>query len=176
MSQDVSLIIGGCAGELPPSWGALKKVSTLELSYTGIHGVLPRQWSGMRDLKTIRVRGTAVSGALPASWSQLTNLTMVDLMETDLGGPLPSSWRGMCHRPLTFVYLPWPAGHDAEGLAQLDSVHLTSAGNVCQPKPAGWILKAGIILAAVGSVLVAAAALRWACFCIQPHRPFLPTR
>ena len=93
-------------GELPASWGNLKKLQKLDLTKVGVGGTLPKSWSGMVSLREAYMtqacgKGlsspcpTELSGALPASWGSLRNLQVLHLGFNHFNGTLPAQWSAM---------------------------------------------------------------------------------
>jgi hypothetical protein len=52
-------------GSLPPEWGALTSLSTLDASANYLSGALPKAWTGMAALKDLRLdsNNLGVSGS-----------------------------------------------------------------------------------------------------------------
>lgn len=59
---------------LPDSWARLQRLSSLDLSGTGVGGGLPPAWVHLSSLSQVLLGDNALNGTLPASWAVLGSL------------------------------------------------------------------------------------------------------
>ncbi|KAG5492475.1 hypothetical protein JKF63_01053 [Porcisia hertigi] len=79
-------------GTLPPSWAELKRLESLDLSFTGVAGTLPPQWGALSSLQYLNLGYNNLSGTLPSDWGFLTSLRELYLNDNRLSGEIPESW------------------------------------------------------------------------------------
>ncbi|KAF8059367.1 radA [Scenedesmus sp. PABB004] len=114
------------SGPLPPSWGALTALQSLDLHGLGLTGPLPGAWGALAALQSLDLHGQALTGPLPGAWSGMAALHELHLQGNSLGGPLPAAWGG--------------------GMASLKRLDL-SRNNITGSIPEAWAgLAAGLVL------------------------------
>ncbi|WIA23164.1 hypothetical protein OEZ86_010058 [Tetradesmus obliquus] len=88
------------SGDLPSSWFAMRGLTTLDISATGIKGTLPEDFAAFQELRVFRaVACPGVTGSLPPAWGllKLERLRVLDLSLSapgrgGLGGALPAAF------------------------------------------------------------------------------------
>jgi hypothetical protein len=79
-------------GSLPVSWFAMRALTALDISNTGIGGTLPDDFAAFQELRMFRaVNCPGLSGQLPPSWG-LLQLEVLEMTNTALTGELPAEW------------------------------------------------------------------------------------
>ncbi|WIA23158.1 hypothetical protein OEZ86_010054 [Tetradesmus obliquus] len=87
-------------GDLPSSWFAMRALTTLDISATGIGGTLPEKFAAFQELREFRaVDCPGITGILPPAWGllQLERLRVLDLSVAapgtgGLSGALPAAF------------------------------------------------------------------------------------
>ncbi|GET92563.1 proteophosphoglycan ppg4 [Leishmania tarentolae] len=83
------------SGTLPENWSGLKRLESLDLSFTGVGGTLPPGWSELSSLSYLNLGYNKLSGALPPSWGFFSSLREIYLNDNFLSGTIPSSWMNL---------------------------------------------------------------------------------
>jgi hypothetical protein len=114
-------------GTLPPVWGQLASLRTLDLRLNHLGGTLPPEWASLQRLERVRLGGNQLVGTLPSSWSQMSHLQDASIESSRLFGPLPPEW---CRLPqlrsldMANNMLSGTLPPEWAGLARLDSLNL----------------------------------------------------
>lgn len=128
------------AGTLPPSWGALRALRSLDLSHTGVSGILPSEWSVMPNLTTVNVSWTNVSGRLPVSWASLPSLEVFCADSTNIAGGLPRRWAILSRLRMLTLSHTGLSGYLPAVYASLTSLVTLDVGNtsISGTLPPSW--------------------------------------
>ncbi|KPA78688.1 hypothetical protein ABB37_05833 [Leptomonas pyrrhocoris] len=86
-------------GTLPPSWGRLTQMQTLELATNALNGTLPAEWSTMTQTTEMNLADNQLLGTLPAEWSAMTQVSQMMLLNNSFCGCVPTEWTGVL-RPI----------------------------------------------------------------------------
>jgi hypothetical protein len=79
-------------GSLPGAWFAMRALTTLDISNTGISGTLPEDYAAFQELQEFRaVNCSGIAGLLPPSWG-LLQLEVLEITNSALTGGLPEEW------------------------------------------------------------------------------------
>lgn len=79
-------------GQIPPSFGVLKKLKSLVLVENGLSGELQRCLGDLIALERLNLAGNSFTGRIPDSFGGLKHLLILDLSRNSLSGALPSSF------------------------------------------------------------------------------------
>uniref|UniRef100_A0A383W9E1 Uncharacterized protein n=1 Tax=Tetradesmus obliquus TaxID=3088 RepID=A0A383W9E1_TETOB len=79
-------------GDLPSSWFAMRALTTLDISATGIGGTLPEKFAAFQELREFRaVDCPGITGILPPAWG-LLQLEVLEMTNAALTGGLLPEW------------------------------------------------------------------------------------
>uniref|UniRef100_A0A383W896 Uncharacterized protein n=1 Tax=Tetradesmus obliquus TaxID=3088 RepID=A0A383W896_TETOB len=82
----------GLSSDLPNSWFAMRGLTTLDISATGIGGTLPEDYAAFQELREFRaVDCPGITGRLPPAWG-LLKLGVLEITNAALTGGLPPEW------------------------------------------------------------------------------------
>ncbi|KAI3818335.1 hypothetical protein L1987_12140 [Smallanthus sonchifolius] len=85
----------GLTGQIPISFGNLKKLQSLVLIDNGLSGGLPVSISELTRLKRLVISGNLFTGKIPESYGDLSELLIMDLSRNSLSGSLPLTFGGL---------------------------------------------------------------------------------
>ena len=80
------------SGGIPPEWGAMTALKTLNLAGNRLSGVLPSELGNMRSLEHLLLANNRFTGRLPASVSNLTNMQTLNLSGNGFTSAIPPEW------------------------------------------------------------------------------------
>ena len=80
------------SGGIPPEWGGMTALKTLNLSGNRLSGTLPTELGTMRFLEQLLLANNRFSGALPANMSGLENVQVLNLANNSFVGAIPPEW------------------------------------------------------------------------------------
>ncbi|KAM5567606.1 piriformospora indica-insensitive protein 2-like [Rosa sericea] len=81
----------GLTGQIPSSFGGLRKLQSLVLVECGLNGGLPSNIGDLVQLKRLVLFGNWFTGPIPDSFGELNQLLIFDLSQNSLSGPLPDT-------------------------------------------------------------------------------------
>ncbi|CAH1416848.1 unnamed protein product [Lactuca virosa] len=85
----------GLRGEIPTTFGNLKKLQSLVLIGNGLSGDLPESIGELTQLKRLVLSGNSLSGKIPDGYGNLSELLIMDLSRNSLSGSLPLTFGGL---------------------------------------------------------------------------------
>ncbi|KAJ0430913.1 putative leucine-rich repeat domain superfamily [Helianthus annuus] len=85
----------GLTGQIPTSFGNLKKLQSLVLIDNGLSGGLPVSIGKLTQLKRLVLSGNLLKGKIPESYGDLSELLILDLSRNSLSGSLPLTFGGL---------------------------------------------------------------------------------
>lgn len=78
-------------GQIPSSFGDLRRLQSLVLVENGLNGWLPSRIGHLVQLKRLVLCGNWFTGPIPDSFGELNQLLIFDLSQNSLSGPLPNT-------------------------------------------------------------------------------------
>ncbi|KAK9934837.1 hypothetical protein M0R45_021966 [Rubus argutus] len=78
-------------GQIPSSFGDLRKLQSLVLVENGLNGWLTSRIGHLVQLKRLVLSGNCFTGPIPDSFGELNQLLIFDLSQNSLSGPLPNT-------------------------------------------------------------------------------------
>ncbi|XP_071707627.1 uncharacterized protein [Rutidosis leptorrhynchoides] len=85
----------GLTGQIPTTFGNLKKLQSLVLIDNGFAGNLPVEIGNLTNLKRLVLSGNKFTGKIPESYGYLSELLIMDLSRNSLSGSLPLTFGGL---------------------------------------------------------------------------------
>ncbi|XP_076951178.1 uncharacterized protein LOC143624386 [Bidens hawaiensis] len=85
----------GLTGQIPTTFGNLKKLQSLVLIDNGLSSGLPVNIGRLTLLKRLVLSGNMFTGKIPESYGGLSELLIMDLSRNSLGGSLPLTFGGL---------------------------------------------------------------------------------
>lgn len=79
-------------GTLPPSWAALRALTSLTLASDALTGTIPPSWSSLTSLTLLNLGANNITGTLPASWYSMSAMQTLFLDVNSLTGTIPATW------------------------------------------------------------------------------------
>ncbi|CAB4295541.1 unnamed protein product [Prunus armeniaca] len=79
----------GLIGQIPSSFGSLRKLKSLVLVENGLAGELPTNIGDLIQLKRLVLAGNWFTGPIPNGFGELNRLLILDLSRNSFSGPLP---------------------------------------------------------------------------------------
>ncbi|KAK6123979.1 hypothetical protein DH2020_042324 [Rehmannia glutinosa] len=86
---------------IPPQFGNLSFLVSLDMSNNKFHGDLPEELANLRRLKYLNLRENQISGSVPANFFNISTLEKVDFTNNNLSGNLPAN---MCRHSQNLEY------------------------------------------------------------------------
>lgn len=84
----------GLIGQIPTTFGRLKKLRSLVLVENGLSGELPTNLGNLVNLRRLVIAGNKLNGKIPDSFGGFSQLLICDLSRNSLSGFLPSTLFG----------------------------------------------------------------------------------
>ncbi|CAK9144226.1 unnamed protein product [Ilex paraguariensis] len=85
----------GLIGEIPSTFGDLKKLQSLVLLENGLTGELPSNIGNLMELRRLVLAGNRFTSQIPVSFGGLSKLLILDLSSNSLSGLLPLTFGGL---------------------------------------------------------------------------------
>ncbi|KVH97457.1 piriformospora indica-insensitive protein 2-like [Cynara cardunculus var. scolymus] len=85
----------GLTGQIPTSFGNLKRLQSLVLIENGFSGGLPGSIGDLTHLKRLVLSDNLLTGKIPDSYGYLSELLIMDLSRNSLSGTLPLTFGGL---------------------------------------------------------------------------------
>lgn len=85
----------GLTGQIPTSFGNLKKLESIVVIDNGLSGSLPANIGELSYLKRLVLSGNKFTGKIPESYGNLRELLIMDLSRNNLTGNLPFTFGGL---------------------------------------------------------------------------------
>ncbi|KAA8532757.1 hypothetical protein F0562_032790 [Nyssa sinensis] len=85
----------GLIGQIPTTFGNLKKLQSLVLLGNGLMGELPMNIGNLINLRQLVLSGNYFTGRIPDSLGGLNELLIFDLSRNSISGPLPLTFGGL---------------------------------------------------------------------------------
>lgn len=85
----------GLIGQIPTSFGNLKRLQSLVLLQNGLTGELQTNIGSLTKLRRLVLSGNRFTGQIPITFGGLAELLILDLSKNSLSGPLPLTFGGL---------------------------------------------------------------------------------
>lgn len=129
------------SGKLPAEFASLSNLEVLSLSYNKLTGTLPAAWGdGLRVLNTLYLHNNSLTGTLPLQWAGMKSLLTLRLNDNNLVGSLPASWAAMKQLTLFSAYNNSLSGRLPAEYASMSSLEVLSLSynKLTGTLPAAW--------------------------------------
>ena len=93
--ETLDLSYNALTGTIPPELWGLRNLEALDLTRNSLRGVIPPELGGLANLRTLRLRENLLRGRIPPELGGLANLQILDFQHNELTGPIPPELRAL---------------------------------------------------------------------------------